>query len=203
LISDAGRAAKADSAGTNWFDVSTLKEPYRVEGKKTMGLELAEHFDWKLPDVVIYPTGGGTGLVGMWKAFDELESLGWIGDKRPRMVSVHASGCAPVVRAVEVHAERIEPWENAYTLAAGLRVPAPFADRLILRAIYNSNGTAIAVNDEQITDAQHEISEKEGIFPAPEGAATLAGLRSLIDQGWIHPDERVVLFNTGTGLKYI
>lgn len=203
LIGDAGRAAKADSAGTNWFDVSTFKEPYRVEGKKTMGLELAEHFGWELPDVVIYPTGGGTGLVGMWKAFDELESLGWTSDKRPRMVSVQASGCAPVVRAVDAHTERIEPWVNAHTLAAGLRVPAPFADRLILRAIYQSDGTAIAVSDEQITDAQHELAEKEGIFPAPEGAATLAGLRLLIDQGWIRPDERVVLFNTGTGLKYI
>jgi threonine synthase len=168
-----------------------------------MGLELAEHFGWELPDVVIYPTGGGTGLVGMWKAFAELESLGWISEKRPRMVSVQANGCAPVVRAVEAHADRIEPWANARTLAAGLRVPAPFADRLILRAIYESDGTAIAVSDEQITAAQHELAEKEGIFPAPEGAATLAGLRLLINQGWIRPDERVVLFNTGTGLKYI
>lgn len=203
LISDAGRLAAEGAKKHKWFDVSTFKEPYRVEGKKTMGLELAEQFDWDLPEVILYPTGGGTGLVGMWKAFAELEALGWIGSKRPRMVSVQAAGCAPIVRAVQTQAERAEFWEKAETVAAGLRVPGPFADRLILRAIRESDGTALAVTDEEILTAQKEMASLEGIFAAPEGAATWAALKHLVQQGWAAPEERVVLFNTGTGLKYL
>ena len=203
LISDAGRIAGEHADRHGWFPVSTFKEPYRVEGKKTMGLELAEAFGWQLPDVIIYPTGGGTGLVGMWKAFDELESLGWIDGERPRMVSVQATGCAPVVHAFQNGLERTQPWENAHTLAAGLRVPTVFADRLILRALRASNGTAVAVTDDEIEAAVAQMSRTEGVFPAPEGAATLAALHKLLEQDWILPDERVVLFNTGSGLKYI
>ncbi|HEY5572594.1 MAG TPA: threonine synthase [Anaerolineales bacterium] len=209
LISDAAQAAAAaaktamEQGQDPWFDFSTFREPYRVEGKKTMGLELAEAFGWRLPHVIIYPTGGGTGLVGMWKAFDELEALGWIGPERPRMVSVQAAGCAPVVRAFETQAERIEPWENASTVAAGLRVPAVFADRLVLRVLHESQGNAVSVSDEEILKSQSQLARMEGIFAAPEGAATLAGLQKLIRQGWIKPDENVVLFNTGSGLKYI
>lgn len=209
LINDAARAAAAaaEAAGEQgqdrWLDVSTFREPYRVEGKKTMGLELAEAFGWRLPDVIVYPTGGGTGLVGMWKAFDELEALGWIGPERPRMVSVQAEGCAPVVRAFESRAERIEPWENASTLAAGLRVPAVFADRLILNILYESQGKAVSVSDEEILESQSQLAQMEGIFAAPEGAATLAGLRKLIGLDWVKPHEKVVLFNTGSGIKYI
>lgn len=203
LISDAARAAAATAKEYGWFDVSTFKEPYRVEGKKTMGLELAEQFAWHLPDVIVYPTGGGTGLVGMWKAFAEMEALGWIDSRRPRMVSVQASGCAPIVRAFQNGSDRAEPWQNAATLASGLRVPAAFADRLILRALYKSHGTAIAVSDETILQAQKEIAASEGIFCAPEGAATFATARELRENGWLQPAETVVLFNTGTGLKYI
>lgn len=203
LIGDAARQAAADGAGKGWFDVSTFKEPYRLEGKKTMGFELAEAFDWELPDVIFYPTGGGTGLVGMWKAFQELEDLGWISYRRPRMVSVQAAGCAPVVRAFQEGAERIRAWEGGQTLAAGLRVPAPFADRLILRVLHESGGTAVAVSDEEIVQAQIEMAHSEGILAAPEGAATLAAVRTLRRQGWIEERERVVLFNTGSGLKYI
>jgi threonine synthase len=203
LISDAGRLAAESAKKHKWFDVSTFKEPYRLEGKKTMGLELAEQFGWELPELILYPTGGGTGLVGMWKAFAELEALGWIGPKRPRMVSVQAAGCAPIVRAVEAQAERAEFWENANTVAAGLRVPGPFADRLILRAIRESGGTALAVTDEEILAAQREVASLEGVFAAPEGAATWAALKHLIHQGLAAPEERVVLFNTGTGLKYL
>lgn len=203
LINDAARLAAAEAQQHGWFDVSTFKEPYRVEGKKTMGLELAEAFGWQLPDVIIYPTGGGTGLVGMWKAFAELEALGWIGSARPRMVTVQASGCAPIVRAFEAGAERAEMWQNASTIASGLRVPGAFADRLILRALRESHGTAVAVSDEAILAAQKCIAESEGIFAAPEGAACLAALERLIDQGWVKSDEKIVLFNTGSGLKYI
>ena len=203
LISDAGREAGLEAAKHGWFDVSTFKEPYRVEGKKTMGLELAEAFDWSLPDVIIYPTGGGTGLVGMWKAFNELETLGWIGTARPRMVSVQAAGCAPVVKAFQEKRARAEFWENARTLASGLRVPGAFADRLILKALHESGGTAVAVTDEEITTSQHLLAQKEGIFAAPEGAATLAVLQHLLIDHWIMPGESVVLFNTGSGLKYI
>jgi threonine synthase len=203
LINDAARQAAEAARGTNWFDVSTFKEPYRVEGKKTMGLELAESLGWELPDVVIYPTGGGTGLVGMWKAFAELEALGWIGPKRPRMVAVQASGCAPVVRAFQSGAQRTETWKNALTLAAGLRVPNVFADRLILRLLRESCGMAVSVSDEEIMDAHRAMAQEEGLLACPEGAATLAGLRYLVKIGWVQPDEMVVLFNTGSGMKYI
>ncbi len=203
LINDAGRAAAGEAAKHHWFDVSTFKEPYRVEGKKTMGLELAENFAWDLPEVVIYPTGGGTGLVGMWKAFHELQALGWIGEKLPRMVSVQSAGCAPIVRAFEEQADRATPWEDAHTSASGLRVPVAFADRLILEALRESQGTALAVTDEEIHAAEAALAQTEGIFAAPEGAATFAGLRILVQEGWIQPEERVVLFNTGHGLKYL
>lgn len=209
LIDQAAKAATAAAAearpndGQDWFDVSTFKEPYRVEGKKTMGLEVALDGGWQLPDVIIYPTGGGTGLVGMWKAFDELEVLGWIDSKRPRMVSVQAAGCAPVVKAFQAGADRTEPWDDAHTLAAGLRVPVVFAGRLILKSLYASHGTALAVGDDEILTAQSQMAHLEGIFAAPEGAATLAGLQALVDQGWVQPHEKIILFNTGTGLKYI
>ncbi|HEY5157727.1 MAG TPA: threonine synthase [Anaerolineales bacterium] len=203
LISDAARLAAEAARDKPWFDVSTFKEPYRVEGKKTMGLELAESFGWNLPDVIIYPTGGGTGLVGMWKAFSELQALGWIGSKRPRLVAIQADGCAPVVRAFQTGSERTEPWQDAHTFAAGLRVPNVFADRLILHALRDSHGTAISVSDAEIIAAQCEIAQSEGLLACPEGAATLAGLRNLLQKGWVQSNESVVLFNTGTGLKYI
>ena len=203
LISDAGKLAAQEAVRHKWLDVSTFKEPYRLEGKKSMGLELAEHFHGELPDVIIYPTGGGTGLVGMWKAFDEMQQLGWIGSARPRMVTVQAAGCAPIVQAFEQGKERAEFWKNAQTLAAGLRVPGPFADRLILRALHSSRGTAVAVSDAEITTAQQEVAAREGILASPEGAATWAALKRLAAQGSIHREERVVLFNTGTGLKYL
>jgi threonine synthase len=168
-----------------------------------MGLELAEGFGWRLPDVILYPTGGGTGLVGMWKAFAELEALGWIGPQRPRMVSVQAEGCAPIVRAFRQGSPRAEFWQDAHTLASGLRVPGVFADRQVLRALRESGGTALAVSDEEITAAQRELAAGEGIFAAPEGAATLAALRHLRENDWIAAGETVVLFNTGSGLKYI
>jgi len=204
LISDAAGMAGEKARAEGWFDVSTFKEPYRVEGKKVMGYELAESFGWKLPDVIIYPTGGGTGLVGMWKAFAELEELGWLENtKRPRMVSVQADGCAPVVRAFENNALFCDFWLNAHTLASGLRVPKSFADHLILQDIYDSRGTAVAVSDEAILEAQKQLASREGIFAAPEGAATLAALIKLIDTKWVQPDENIVLFNTGSGLKYL
>lgn len=203
LIHDAGRLAQSLARQHGWFDVSTFKEPYRVEGKKTMGLELAEAFAWSLPDVIIYPTGGGTGLVGMWKAFAELEALGWLRGPKPRMVSVQAEGCAPLVRAWEQGAERATPWEQAATIAAGLRVPTLFADRLALRVLRESQGVAVAVSDAAIRQAQAWLAQLEGIFAAPEGAATVAALQHLCKSGWIHAEERVVLFNTGTGLKYV
>lgn len=204
IISDAAGMAGEKAREEGWFDVSTFKEPYRAEGKKIMGYELAEHFDWELPDVIIYPTGGGTGLVGMWKAFKEMEELGWLETRnRPRMVAVQAAGCAPVPLAFGKGEEFCDFWTNAHTIASGLRVPKSFADHLILRDLYESNGTAIAVEDEEIIKAQHELARAEGIFAAPEGAATLAALKELVEQKWIHPDERVVLFNTGSGLKYL
>ena len=203
-ISDAARLAREIASTQNWFDLSTFKEPYRLEGKKVMGYELAEAFGWELPEVIVYPTGGGTGLVGMWKAFDELEELGWLKpNQRPRLVVVQAAGCAPVVKAFASGADRCDIWENAHTIAAGLRVPKSFADRLILRTIRASNGMAIAVSDEEILANQRWLATQEGIFAAPEGAATLAGLVQLKQQGWIRGDERVVLFNTGAGLKYL
>jgi threonine synthase len=204
LISDAAGLAGEKARAEGWFDVSTFKEPYRVEGKKVMGYELAEAFGWQLPDVIVYPTGGGTGLVGMWKAFTELEALGWLENtRRPRMVSVQAAGCAPVVRAVQQGVDFCDFWTNAQTIASGLRVPKSFADHLILQDIYESRGTAVAVSDESILETQKELASSEGIFAAPEGAATLAALKALVSQGWVHSDERIVLFNTGSGLKYL
>lgn len=204
LISDAAGMAGEKARAEGWFDVSTFKEPYRVEGKKVMGYELAEAFDWSLPDVIIYPTGGGTGLVGMWKAFAELEALGWLENtQRPRMVSVQADGCAPVVKAFDAKAFFCDFWTNAHTVASGLRVPKSFADHLILKDIYESDGTAIAVSDKAILEAQKQLARMEGIFAAPEGAATLAALHELIKQNWLRPDEQIVLFNTGSGLKYL
>ena len=202
LITDCGKAAAEDLKKFGRFDVSTLKEPYRIEGKKTMGYEIAEQMQWTLPDVIIYPTGGGTGLIGMWKAFDELEKLGWINDYRPRMVSVQSEGCAPIVRAFKEGTEFAVPWENAETNAAGLRVPAAVGDFLILRAIRESNGTAISVSDEDLIKETYTIGESEGIFAAPEGGATLAAFNILRESGWIKANEKVVLFNTGSGHKY-
>jgi len=203
LISDAARQAAEAAKKHGWFDVSTFKEPYRCEGKKTMGLELAEAFGWELPDVIIYPTGGGTGLVGMWKAFDELEEMGFISAKRPRMVSVQAAGCSPIVRAYADNSERAAFWDGAQTIASGLRVPGPFADKQILRAIRDSNGIALAVSDDEIIECQKELATSEGIFAAPEGAATLSATKHLLENKWIGREEQVILFNTGSGLKYL
>ncbi len=203
LINLAGKYAEEKEA-EGWFNMSTFKEPYRVEGKKIMGYELAEGFGWELPDVIIYPTGGGTGLVGMWKAFMELAALGWLESKTlPRLVSVQADGCAPVVRAIQAEAPTCEFWEDAHTIATGLCVPKSFADHLILQDIRASHGTAVSVSDDDIIFWQKKLAQQEGIFACPEGAATLAGLAKLIKQGEIQPDEKVVLFNTGSGLKYI
>ncbi|MCB0051400.1 MAG: threonine synthase, partial [Caldilinea sp.] len=202
LINDCGVKVREGVAAHGWFDVSTLKEPYRIEGKKTMGYELAEQLDWELPDVIIYPTGGGTGMVGMWKAFDEMERMGLIGSKRPRMVTVQSTGCAPIVRAFDAGVEHAELWQGAKTVADGLRVPIAIGDFLILRAIRNSGGTALAIPDEEMLQYARVMGSKSGVFPAPEGAATLAAQIHLLEQGWIKPDERVVLFNTGSGLKY-
>ena len=203
LINDCGRIIAERKAAEGWFDVSTLKEPYRVEGKKTMGYEIAEQLKWKLPDVIIYPTGGGTGLIGMWKAFAEMEEMGWIGNDRPRMVSVQASGCAPIVRAFEQGKDTAEPWQNAKTVASGLRVPQAVADFLMLRALRESNGTALSVSDDDMLEEIPRIGRAEGIFFCPEGAACVAALRHLVKQGWIKPSDEVVIFNTATGLKYL
>jgi threonine synthase len=202
LITDCGAAAATDAARHGRFDLSTLKEPYRLEGKKTLGYELAEQLGWELPDVVVYPTGGGTGLVGMWKAFDELEALGWIGPKRPRMVTVQGDGCAPIVRAFERGDDTAEPWEDAETIADGLRVPAAVGDFLMLRALRESGGTAVAVSDAAMIDGANRMGALAGIFAAPEGGATVAAVEALVSRGWIQPGERVVLFNTGSGHKY-
>ncbi len=202
LISDCGKIVKDGKDVMGWFDVSTLKEPYRLEGKKTMGLEIAEQMNWELPDVIVYPTGGGTGLIGMWKAFNEMETLGWIGKKRPRLVSVQAAGCAPIVRAFEQGAEHAEPWQNAHTIASGLRVPGAVGDFLMLRAIRETGGTAVAVTDEELTADQQTVARAEGICPAPEGGATVSALKRLLKKGWVGPDESVVLFNTGHAMKY-
>ena len=202
LITDCGRVAIEEANRNRRFDLATLKEPYRLEGKKTLGYELAEQMQWTLPDVVVYPTGGGTGLVGMWKAFEEMEALGWIDARRPRMVSVQSSGCAPIVRAFEAGAQTATPWENAATVADGLRVPAAVGDALMLRALRESNGTAVAVSDEELMDGANRIARTEGIFAAPEGGATVAAFAKLRARGWIRDGERVVLFNTGSGLSY-
>ena len=202
-ISDAAkRMVEQKKAHPGWFDVSTLKEPYRLEGKKTMGYELAEQLDWELPDVVVYPTGGGTGLIGMWKAFDEMEQLGWIGSKRPRMISVQSSGCAPIVKAYEEHKPDSQFWERAETIASGLRVPKAFADYLILDAVYRSNGVAVEVSDEEIVASVYEIARMEGLFICPEGAASFAALRHLLGQGKLGETDRVLVFNTAAGIKY-
>jgi len=202
LIDDCGRIVREGKEVAGWFDMSTLREPYRIEGKKTMGLELAEQFGWNPPDVIFYPTGGGTGLIGMWKAFNEMEALGWMGTDRPRLISVQAEGCAPIVRAFEEGAETARPWQSAETIAAGIRVPSALGDFLILRAIRETGGTAIAVSDEEILHAQKELAEKEGLIAAPEGAATFAALKVALRRGDVDHGERVLLFNTGSGLKY-
>ena len=202
LITDCGKAAREGIERFGRFDVSTLKEPYRIEGKKTMGYEVAEQMGWRLPDVIIYPTGGGTGLVGMWKAFAEMQRLGWIGPKRPRMVTVQAEGCAPMVRAFLEGKEFAEPWPNAHTIADGMRVPAAVGDFLILRALRESGGTAVAVADAEILAATYLLGKTTGIWPAPEGGATLAALLHLKKAGWVKDGESVVLFNTGNGAKY-
>ena len=202
LINDCGKIVGEGKDKAGWFDVSTLKEPYRIEGKKTMGLELAEQLDWSLPDVIFYPTGGGTGLIGMWKAFDELEAMGWIGSKRPRMVAVQATGCAPVVRAYENGEEHAPLWENAHTVAAGIRVPIAVGDFLILRAVRESDGFALAVEDGDIMAARDEVAEAEGLLLCPEGAATYAAWRQALAEGRIQATDKCVLFNCSTGLKY-
>jgi threonine synthase len=203
LITDCGAEVARRKDAEGWFDVSTLKEPYRVEGKKTLGYELAEQMNWSLPDVCIYPTGGGTGLIGMWKAFDEMEEMGWIGPKRPRMVTVQAAGCAPIVRAFEEGKRFADEFPNAATTASGLRVPRAIGDFMILDALRASNGTAIAVTDEELLAAANEIGTAEGLFVAPEGAACLPALRKLIERGEVERGESVVLFNTGAGVKYL
>jgi threonine synthase len=202
LIDDCGKIVAAGAAQLGWFDTSTLKEPYRIEGKKTMGLELAEQLGWQVPDVILYPTGGGTGLIGMWKAFAELEAIGFIGEKRPRMVAVQAAGCAPMVRAYEAGVEHAPRWEHAQTIAAGIRVPQAVGDFLILRAVRESGGFAIAVPDDAITAAIDEVARAEGFLLCPEGAATYAALKQALADGRIRRDERAVLFNCATGLKY-
>lgn len=203
LITDCGKIIAERKEAEGWFDVSTLKEPYRVEGKKTMGYELAEQMAWKLPDVILYPTGGGTGLIGMWKAFDEMEEMGWIGPHRPKMVSVQSSTCAPIVRAFEAGERFADEFENASTVASGLRVPKAIGDFLILDALRASSGTAVAVEDTELVTAVGEIGAAEGIFAAPEGAACLPALRKLIDNGFLDGGETVVMFNTGAGVKYL
>jgi len=203
LITDCGRIVAERKEAEGWFDVSTLKEPYRVEGKKTMGYELAEQFGWELPDAILYPTGGGTGLIGMWKAFDEMERLEWIDSRRPRMISVQAEGCAPIVKAFHAGATAGADIDNPQTIAAGLRVPKAVGDFIMLDILRRSNGTAVAVPDKDLLRAVGEIGQAEGVFAAPEGAATLPALRTLLDNGQIGRDERVVLYNTGSGLKYL
>jgi threonine synthase len=204
VITDAARAASEAGAGLGWYDVSTLKEPYRIEGKKTMAYELAEQMSWEWPDWIVYPTGGGTGMVGMWKAFDEIERIGWVSPgRRPRMVSVQAEGCAPIVRAFQTGADAAPAWEHPATVADGLRVPRAIGDFLILRAVRDSGGTALTVSDEEMIDGMLDLGGTEGISAAPEGGAALAAIRKLVADGSIRHDDRVVLFNTGGALKYL
>jgi len=204
LITDAGRIAAETGIPLGWYDVSTLKEPYRIEGKKTMGYEVAEQFGWELPDWIIYPTGGGTGMVGMWKAFAEMSALGWIDPvKRPKMVTVQATGCAPIIRAFDAGTEKAAPWENAHTVADGLRVPRAIGDFLVLRAVRESGGAAVAVSDADMVTGMRDIGRLEGVSAAPEGGAALHALRTLIASGRVQPDDRVVVFNTGGALKYL
>jgi threonine synthase len=203
LITDCGAEVARRKEAEGWFDVSTLKEPYRIEGKKTMGYELAEQFAWELPDVILYPTGGGTGLVGMWKAFDEMQAMGWIGSERPRMFSVQATGCAPIVRAFENGWEEAPEFENAHTVASGLRVPRAIGDFIMLDILRKSGGGAVAVTDEEMIADTRVIGASEGLFCAPEGAACLSALRKLLSDGAVKSADRIVLFNTGTGGKYL
>jgi threonine synthase len=203
LISDCGTIVAQRSQTEGWFDISTLKEPYRVEGKKTMGYELAEQLNWTLPDAILYPAGGGVGMIGMWKAFDEMEALGWIGTKRPKMIAVQAEGCQPLVRAFQEGEAASRFWDNASTVAAGLRVPKPLGDRLTLRAARESGGTVIAVPDDELMSAGVQLAEDEGIFAAPEGAACVAAATRLIREGFLTAQEKIVIYNTGSGLKYL
>jgi len=203
LISDCARIVNAGRETEGWFDVTTLKEPYRIEGKKTMGYEVAEQMDWKLPDAIFYPTGGGVGIIGMWKAFDEMEALGWIGAERPKMIVVQVEGCQPVVRAFERGESRSQFWDNAHTVASGLRVPKPLGDFLILEAVRASGGTAIAVSDMELIDAGIQLASDEGLFVAPEGAACVSALEKLLASGFLKKSERIVIYNTGAGLKYL
>jgi threonine synthase len=202
LISDCARLVAEHAAADGWYDLSTLKEPYRIEGKKTMGYEVAEQLDWELPDAIFYPTGGGVGMIGMWKAFQEMELLGWIGSRRPKMIAVQAEGCQPVVRAFQDNEPRSRFWEGAHTVASGLRVPKPLGDFLVLEAVRKSGGTAVAVSDAAMLDAGIQLASDEGIFAAPEGAACVAALEKLLASGFLNPSDRIVLYNTGTGLKY-
>ncbi|HKW98632.1 MAG TPA: threonine synthase [Bryobacteraceae bacterium] len=203
LISDCGRLVAEGAKREGWFDVTTLKEPYRIEGKKTMGYELAEQMSWILPDAIFYPTGGGVGLIGMWKAFSEMEVLGWIGNQRPKMIAVQVEGCQPVVRAFQQKAERSEFWKDAHTVASGLRVPKPLGDFLILDAVRASGGTAIAVSDRELIEAGIRLASEEGLFVAPEGAACVAALEKLLAQGFLKREKKIVIYNTGSGLKYL
>jgi threonine synthase len=203
LISDCAKIVNAGRDTEGWFDVSTLKEPYRIEGKKTMGYEVAEQMGWELPDAIFYPTGGGVGMIGMWKAFEEMEALGWIGKKRPKMIAVQVEGCQPVVRAFEQGEQRSQFWDNAHTVAAGLRVPKPLGDFLILEAVRSSGGTAIAVSDTELIDAGIQLASDEGMFVAPEGAACVSALEKLLASGFLKRGERIVIYNTGAGLKYL
>ncbi|MFN3974715.1 MAG: threonine synthase [Dehalococcoidia bacterium] len=202
-IGDAGRASRARAEELGLLDVSTLKEPYRVEGKKIMAYEIVEALGWKYPGAIVYPTGGGTGMVGMWKAFEEMEALGWVEGTRPKMFCIQAEGCAPIVKAFKEGKERAEPFLNPSTIAAGLRVPAPFADYLILQVVRESKGSALAVSDAEMLESLRELASLEGVFACPEGAATLAGLKRLLAQGIVDPQESIVLLNTGSGLKYL
>jgi len=202
LISDAGKIVSRAVKEYSWFDASTLKEPYRIEGKKTMGLEIAEQFDWKLPDVIIYPTGGGVGIIGIYKAFQELHEMGWVGDRMPRLVAVQSTGCAPIVKAWQEGKTTSEFWNDAKTLAFGITVPKAFGDFLVLEAIYKTNGCAVAVTDEKIIEAENMLASREGTFVCPEGAANLSAALKLRDMDWIKSDESIVLLNTGSGLKY-
>ena len=203
LISDCARIVSERRAEEGWFDVSTLKEPYRIEGKKTMGYEVAEQMGWELPDAIFYPTGGGVGMIGMWKAFAEMETLGWIGRERPKMIAVQAEGCQPVVRAWEQGESRSKFWENAHTVASGLRVPKPLGDFLVLDAVRESGGTAVAASDEELINAGVKLASEEGIFAAPEGAACIPALEKLLVSGFLKRSDRIVIYNTGAGLKYL
>ena len=203
LISDCAKIVASRKDEEGWFDVSTLKEPYRIEGKKTMAYELVEQMQWRVPDVIFYPTGGGVGIIGMWKAFAEMEELGWIGSKRPKMIAVQAEGCQPVVEAWKAGKDRVEFFKNAATVASGLRVPKPLGDALMIRAMRETGGTAIGISDADMLDGALECAQTEGIFAAPEGGACVAAVRQLLASGYLKPEERIVIFNTGTGLKYM